>query len=189
MGAKTDTREKILNTAASLFQKNGYHATGLNEIIRESESPKGSLYYHFPNGKEELAIAAVTLAGSMIQEQIEEKLARDSDPAQAIKHYILDLADSFEEENPDNQVSLSLLALEIAPIRDSLRDACKQVFELCADTYYRKLITCGFPEEKAKEISSIIFVMIEGAMSVSLVRNDPVMLVAVAEQISILLNN
>ena len=48
MGSKMNTREKILTTAAFLFQKNGYHATGLNEIIKESGTPKGSLYYYFP---------------------------------------------------------------------------------------------------------------------------------------------
>ena len=55
MESKMNTREKILTTAAFLFQKNGYHATGLNEIIKESSTPKGSLYYHFPDGKEEIS--------------------------------------------------------------------------------------------------------------------------------------
>ena len=53
MGNKIDTREKILMTASQMFFSNGYHATGLNAILKKSESPKGSLYYYFPNGKEE----------------------------------------------------------------------------------------------------------------------------------------
>jgi TetR/AcrR family transcriptional repressor of lmrAB and yxaGH operons len=98
MGSKMNTREKILTTAAFLFQKKGYHATGLNEIIKESGTPKGSLYYHFPNGKEELVAATIKLMGDKTQYQIEE-LAKNSDPFPAFKEFIPDLARNFSEKN------------------------------------------------------------------------------------------
>jgi len=41
----SETRAKILLTMARLIEKQGYHATGLNEIIKDSGAPKGSLYY------------------------------------------------------------------------------------------------------------------------------------------------
>ena len=45
-------KNRILITAARLFQQQGYHATGLNQIVVESGTPKGSLYYYYPGGKE-----------------------------------------------------------------------------------------------------------------------------------------
>jgi TetR/AcrR family transcriptional repressor of lmrAB and yxaGH operons len=59
MKNKTCSREKILTAASMLFQVKGYNATGLSEILKESGSPKGSLYYYFPGGKEELALEAI----------------------------------------------------------------------------------------------------------------------------------
>lgn len=63
MGNNSNTREKFIETASNLFEIKGYNATGLNEILQESGAPKGSLYYHFPNGKEEIALEAIKLAG------------------------------------------------------------------------------------------------------------------------------
>lgn len=189
MGPKMNTREKILTTAAFLFQKNGYHATGLNEIIKESATPKGSLYYYFPNGKEELLAATIKLMGDKIQHQIEEELAKNSDPVEAIKEFILDLARKLNEKDQENCFSISLLALETVRISESLRKACTEVYDLWTDTYYQKLVSSGFSSERSTELSSILQFMIEGAITISLIRNDTTMLVAAAKKIPILLKN
>ncbi|HII91874.1 MAG TPA: TetR/AcrR family transcriptional regulator [Methanosarcina sp.] len=189
MNARTNTREKILNTAAFLFQKNGYHATGLNEIIKESGTPKGSLYYHFPNGKEELVAATIKLMGDKIQHQIKEELAKNSDPVLAFKEFILDLAQNFNEKDQENCFSIGLLALETVPINESLRKTCIEVYDLWTDAYYQKLVSSGFSSEKARELSLILQLIIEGAITISLIRNDTTMLVAAAEKIPVLLEN
>lgn len=50
------TREKILQTATRLFHEQGFNETGINQIIKEAEVAKASLYYHFPT-KEDLCVA------------------------------------------------------------------------------------------------------------------------------------
>jgi len=184
-----NTREKILTTAAFLFQKNGYHATGLNEIIKESATPKGSLYYYFPDGKEELLAATIKLMGDRIQHQIGEELAKKSDPVQAIKEFILDLARKLNEKDQENCFSIGLLALETVSISESLRKTCTEVYNMWTDTYYQKLVSSGYSSERSTELSLILQSMIEGAITISLIRNDTVMLVTASEKIPILLIN
>lgn len=49
------TKNMLIECAAELFYKNGYNATGINDILKATELPKGSFYFHFES-KKELAI-------------------------------------------------------------------------------------------------------------------------------------
>jgi len=51
-----DTRTRILDTTALLLRQRGYHGTSLNDILSASGAPRGSLYFHFPGGKDQLVI-------------------------------------------------------------------------------------------------------------------------------------
>ena len=51
-------REAILRTAVRLFSENGYHATGIDRLIKESGVAKMTLYKHFAS-KEDLILAAL----------------------------------------------------------------------------------------------------------------------------------
>jgi TetR/AcrR family transcriptional regulator, lmrAB and yxaGH operons repressor len=58
-GDAPDTRARILGAALRLFRKRGYHGAGLNDILELAQAPKGSLYHHFPDGKEQIGVAVV----------------------------------------------------------------------------------------------------------------------------------
>ena len=60
MSDKPDSKEKTILAAAKLLRRHGYNGTALSDILAAAGSPRGSLYFHFPNGKEEIAVAALT---------------------------------------------------------------------------------------------------------------------------------
>ncbi|BCJ77317.1 putative HTH-type transcriptional regulator [Catellatospora sp. IY07-71] len=58
-GMTTDTRDKMVRTAALLLAERGYAATSFQDVIARSGAPRGSIYHHFPGGKEQLAAEAL----------------------------------------------------------------------------------------------------------------------------------
>jgi len=66
-----DTKSLIIQIATKLFQQKGYLGVGLNEILKVCNISKGSLYHHFPNGKEELLIAYLDSLNDAITIDIE----------------------------------------------------------------------------------------------------------------------
>lgn len=188
MKNKTDSKEKILTAASRLFQVKGYNATGLNEILKESDSPKGSLYYYFANGKEELALEAIKLASQFIQAKIRNALDKYSNPIEAIQYNIKCIIENLKEGELNN-ISIGLIALETHLSSEALREACKEVFNEVTNIYAEKLIESGIPKEVAQELGTFILMTIEGAITISVTQKNSKDLLVASKQIGILLNH
>lgn len=59
MAARSDSKDRMITAARRLFREHGYTGTAMSDVIAESQAPRGSLYFHFPGGKEELATEVV----------------------------------------------------------------------------------------------------------------------------------
>ena len=70
MAKAPDSKEKTLVAAAKLLRQQGYHGTALHDILAAAGSPRGSLYFHFPKGKEEIGEAALMRAGEAVARAI-----------------------------------------------------------------------------------------------------------------------
>lgn len=81
-------REALIAAAVRLFQARGYHGVGVADILSASGLPKGSLYHHFPRGKEELAAAAASFIADEVDGRLATLLASHSPQAafEAIAH-------------------------------------------------------------------------------------------------------
>ncbi len=72
-----NTRSRILDAALDVFSRKGYHDTRLDEIVSESTTSKGSIYFHFPN-KEQLFLALVDQFADLLERRVTEAIARAS---------------------------------------------------------------------------------------------------------------
>lgn len=123
MNSKTNSKEKILEAAAKLFQIKGYNATGLNEILKESGAPKGSLYYYFPNGKEELALEAIKLTNETIVKKLKITLNKYKDPCEAIEALMNNIVNDLKKDNKLKDMSISLLDFNTIVLLQFLKEA------------------------------------------------------------------
>ncbi len=161
MPRNQESKIKILTTASILFQKQGYHATGLNQIIKESGCPKGSLYYYFPEGKEQLATEAINRTRDLAAQELRNLFSQHEDVTKALE-YFFDQFLSFNPKVESNGMPLALISLETWHMSEQLRLACKDAYEALIMILKEKFIQSNWPPVEATEMSYLVFSMIEG---------------------------
>jgi TetR/AcrR family transcriptional repressor of lmrAB and yxaGH operons len=152
---------------ARLIEKQGYHATGLNEIIRESNTPKGSLYYYFPGGKEQIGAEAILEAGKIISGRLRGVLEGYTQPAEAVYDFLMRMAENVEASQFSAGSPLTTATIETAMTCEAINQACRDAFDLILATFKDKFIEDGFAEIQAAELALYITTVVEGGILMS----------------------
>jgi TetR/AcrR family transcriptional repressor of lmrAB and yxaGH operons len=181
MPKTTDTRARVLRTAATLFQTQGYHGTGLNQVLAEAAAPKGSLYFHFPGGKEQLAAEAVTQSGGELCQLIEATLEEASDPADAVDQVFALLGRILSESDFTLGCPVAAVAMETGDT--ALRSTCNTVYQSWIDVVARFLTRHGLAERQARSTATVTVAAIEGALLLARTQRDLAPLHAVADHV------
>lgn len=176
----SSTRDQIIEKTCELLEAQGYHATGLNQILAESGAPKGSLYYYFPAGKEELTAEAINRTGRQVAERIKYGLAAIDDPVEAIQSFICMIAYHVEASGFRSGGPLMIVAMETAISSECLNDACREAYDLLQRAFQEKLQSNGYAEEQAVQLAIFVVSAIEGGIILSRTRHsgDPLRTVA-----------
>lgn len=182
-----DTRPRILNTAAELFRRQGYHGTGLNQILAESSAPRGSLYFHFPEGKQQLAVEAVDEAGRRIGRGIEAILDSSPDVGEAIGRVADFLAADLRESGFDHGCPVGTVAMDSAPTSEPVRIACAAIFAEWLELIGGRMEAAGTSPELAHQQALLAVSAIEGALLLARARRDTAALEAVGHSLRALL--
>lgn len=175
-----EIRTKILITMARLIEKQGYHATGLNEIISESGAPKGSLYYYFPEGKEQIGAEAILESGRIISGRLRGLLHGDSKLSDAIYNFLIQMAKNVEETGFSAGSPLTTASVETAMTSEKINQACQDAFELILTVFRDKFLESGFSMDEASELAIYVTTVVEGGilMSRTYHRTEPLRLAA-----------
>ena len=181
------TRQKILTTTSHLLERQGYHATGLNQIVKESGTPRGSLYYYFPDGKEELATEAVALRMKSMADSLRQFLSKIGDPIEAIYGMIMEMSRQSAQNQCSAGAPIAAVALEASNTSERIRHACADGYQGLEDVFAAKLVMGGFSADKAKSLATTINASIEGAMIVSRTKQDASILANVANDMKTLM--
>jgi len=66
MAKVSHAREDMLAVATQLFGARGYEGIGIAELLEKSGAPRGSLYFHFPGGKQQIGAEVVARVGAEV---------------------------------------------------------------------------------------------------------------------------
>lgn len=181
------TKQHIIKTTAQLFRLYGYEGVSITTIVKACETTKGALYHHFPNGKEQLLLAAIDYTENLMVNDTTQMLNRHEDPIEAIQQHIEFIATQVEERIEYVGIPIGNIAGDMALKNEAVRQACANVFLRCEALFEEKLMASGFAEDDSNALAFTINALYEGGilLSVTHASGDP--LRAIAKQIPYLL--
>ena len=177
------TRDQIITAASELLEIQGYHATSLGQILERCGAPKGSLYYHFPGGKEELVATAVRHSAGIMAELVQARLELGDHPAGAVANLILSLAERIRASNFRSGSLIATVALEAAGAGGQVDQACRDAYELWENTYRDGLLGAGYPSDLADRLAMLAVSSLEGAILLSRVERSTEPLLELADEL------
>lgn len=173
MPRTTAARADALATAERLFRTQGYAATGLTQILEESGAPKGSFYFHFPDGKDGLAaelVAAYAESGRALIAQLGAV-----SPGAAV--FIKQLCSAFAAEMRAGEYQRGCLVQNLAVERGLSDDALGQALRAAIESWIaataEALVRHGLAKARAQGLATALVSALEGARTVArLQRSD-----------------
>jgi TetR/AcrR family transcriptional repressor of lmrAB and yxaGH operons len=186
--SKLSTRERMVQATCELLEAQGYHATGLNEILQRSDTPRGSLYYYFPDGKEELAVEAVERQGKFIEARLREDMAAFANAGDAVRALFYKLANFAISTHCHALGPITAVALESSATNERLRQACSQVYVNWRAVFEAKLLACSFAPAEAASLAFAILSAFEGASTLARTTKSAEPLQQMGDQLHFLLS-
>ncbi len=173
MGRRSDTRQRMIGAARQLIRERGYHATALADVLERSAAPRGSVYYHFPEGKAQVAAEAAEIHA---QEQINEinRMAGASPSAEHLVRTYVDLArEGMVNSHYQRGCAIAPLVIEVGEASDELGDAARRGFSAIIEGMAFQLIVLGVENAAAREFAHAVLAAVEGALVTSRALRSP----------------
>jgi TetR/AcrR family transcriptional repressor of lmrAB and yxaGH operons len=167
-----DTRQQMIETAARMLQRDGYHATTWRGVVEESSMPWGSIAHHFPGGKEELALAALQTSSDAVAALIEQCLDEAPEAADGIARWLTKSAELLEKGRYQAGCPLATVTLETAPLSDSLTAASRSAFSRWERIVADRLRRAGASKASAEAAAEGILALLEGGLILARVRGS-----------------
>jgi TetR/AcrR family transcriptional repressor of lmrAB and yxaGH operons len=159
-----DTRTRMIETTARLLQHRGYHGTALSDILAESAAPRGSLYFHFPGGKDQLVIEATRAAVAEATHELRDALAQAKTPAQGVRAYVEAAARIMQESDYAFGCPVAPVILDATAGVTELAELCRQAFEDWLGLLRASFVAAGIPSRRAQALAVFVVSAIEGAL-------------------------
>jgi AcrR family transcriptional regulator len=157
------TRDRLVETSAELFRKQGYSATGVKQIVTAAQAPFGSLYHHFPGGKEELGAEAIRTSGALYELLIPAVFDPAPDLVTGVRDFFAGAAAHLEATDYADACPIATIALETSSSSEPLRQACAEVFERWIVAGAARHEDGGLTAEQARELTIALLAALEGA--------------------------
>ncbi|UCI32911.1 TetR/AcrR family transcriptional regulator [Mesorhizobium sp. B4-1-4] len=183
----TDTRTRMIEATALLLRRRGYHGTSLNDILSASAAPRGSLYFYFPGGKDQLVIEVTRASVAEVTERLGAALAAEKDPAVAVHHIYQSVARMLEENEFSLGCPIAPIVLDAPNDVPDLAEICRSAFEQWIGLLREAFLRAGVAERRAQVLALLVESSLEGLMVIARATRDRTPVITVADEVAALI--
>jgi TetR/AcrR family transcriptional repressor of lmrAB and yxaGH operons len=164
------TRQQMIQTAARLFQRDGYHATTWRSLVKEAGAPWGSINHHFPSGKQQLAIETIQFGAAAVEAAIDHCFSRHDDPAESVAAWFDLSTELMVTSDYATGCPVATVALELVAQPGPLRDETRRAFSAWEAALTRHLTDAGHPDPADTALT--VLALLEGALLLARTHHD-----------------
>lgn len=163
-----EVRRTMIEGAARLLSRRGLDGTSFADVLAATGAPRGSLYHHFPGGKNELVAEAVRYSGELLVIGMGEPA--DGDPADVIDRFTGLWRLLLTGREP---AGCSVAAVVIGSPRDeALREVVAEVFARWTEMLTTHLERAGMATAAARDLALTAIATVEGALMLTRATGD-----------------
>ena len=177
--------ERMVAGAIRLLARHGFQATSFASVLEESKAPRGSIYHHFPGGKNQLIGAAIEAAGAHAVSLVET--FRGMSAAETIAAFVEAWRSVLAAS--DFGAGCSVLAVTVSADVPELVEQAGEVFRSWRATLVEVLESSGLGPQQANGLGTMMLAACEGAVVLCRAERSFEPLDVVAEQLQMLAAN
>ena len=167
MPRRSDSKERMVIAARRLFREHGYHGTALSDVVTESGAPRGSLYFNFPGGKEELATEVALVHAADAIAHVNRVAGLTSSAGELIAGFIGRYRDELVASDYREGCAIAPIVLESTSSSAQLGDVTRRGFADIIAVLANRLAEKNVSEQRAKSLATNAVTSMEGALILS----------------------
>jgi AcrR family transcriptional regulator len=182
-----DSRIKMVQSAAALIGSQGLNATSFSDVLAESGAPRGSIYFHFPGGKRELAKNAIQWTSEQVIAHMQACSA--SSATEVLRHFVALFQHVAEASEGAAGCAVAGVTIDIPARDDELLVIAREAFHSWVALLAEQLRNVGITRKRAAGIAMIAVASVEGALILCRAEGGAAPLNAIANQLPLLLES
>jgi AcrR family transcriptional regulator len=176
-----DSRAKMVQSAAALIGSQGMNATSFSEVLSDSGAPRGSIYFHFPGGKKELARDAIQWTSAQVIAHMRASAA--SSATEVVQHFVALFQHVADASDGAAGCAVAGVTIDVAAGDEELLTDAREAFHSWVDLLAEQLRAVGTTKKRAHEIAMTCVASVEGALILCRAEGSAAPLDAVAKQL------
>lgn len=163
----------MVGAARQLIREHGYHSMALSDVVERSAAPRGSVYYHFPQGKVQI-VAEAAEAHTREQVDLINQLAGAASTAEdLVRAYVDHARENMRAGDYGRGCAIAPLVIEVGETSEELGAASRRAFFLIVETLALQFVVRGLDNPGARELAHATVAGVQGAMVTSRALRSP----------------